>query len=190
LTTLSSQAKYAERRKWSRLLQAVRLAADRVEASGASGEAPDGEQADGAVPDAKRQRMMPPGLRDSWRELRGSADGIERQLQRMDGHATAPVFAFVEGALVVALREGSWLLLDELNLAPPETLERLACVLEVRPPAGSATPAYCGCPSISRRGCPCHSRAESAHIALFWSPLTAPQCPCAEVALLYPTYLL
>lgn len=29
-------------------------------------------------------------------------------------------FAFVEGALVRAVREGCWLLLDEINLAPAE----------------------------------------------------------------------
>ena len=29
-------------------------------------------------------------------------------------------FAFVEGALVRAVREGWWLLLDEINLAPAE----------------------------------------------------------------------
>lgn len=29
-------------------------------------------------------------------------------------------FAFQEGALVQALRHGAWLLLDEINLAPPE----------------------------------------------------------------------
>ncbi len=54
------------------------------------------------------------------------------QLQRGNGDVAAPVFAFVEGALVAALREGSWILLDEINLAPNETLERLAGVLEVR----------------------------------------------------------
>jgi hypothetical protein len=43
------------------------------------------------------------------------------------------VFAFVEGALVAALRDGSWLLLDEVNLAPAETLERLAGIMEARP---------------------------------------------------------
>lgn len=34
-------------------------------------------------------------------------------------------FAFVEGALVKALREGHWLLLDEINLAPSAALQRL-----------------------------------------------------------------
>ncbi len=47
------------------------------------------------------------------------------------------VFAFVEGALVKALREGGWLLLDEVNLAPPETLERLSGLLDG--PGGSLT---------------------------------------------------
>jgi midasin len=54
------------------------------------------------------------------------------QLHRGSGETSAPVFAFVEGALVSALRNGAWLLLDEINLAPNETLERLAGVLEVR----------------------------------------------------------
>lgn len=39
-------------------------------------------------------------------------------------------FAFAEGQLVRALREGWWLLLDEINLAPPEVLERVAGLLE------------------------------------------------------------
>ncbi|KAL3144109.1 hypothetical protein ABBQ32_003899 [Trebouxia sp. C0010 RCD-2024] len=39
-------------------------------------------------------------------------------------------FAFVEGALVKAVREGWWLLLDEINLAPAEALERVAGLLE------------------------------------------------------------
>jgi midasin len=48
----------------------------------------------------------------------------------------------VEGALVKALRHGWWLLLDEINLAPPEVLERIAGILESAHPAGSsASPA-------------------------------------------------
>ncbi len=34
-------------------------------------------------------------------------------------------FAFVEGALVKAVREGWWLLLDEINLAPAEVCHSL-----------------------------------------------------------------
>jgi midasin len=32
-------------------------------------------------------------------------------------------FSFVEGSLVRAVRNGWWILLDEINLASPETLE-------------------------------------------------------------------
>lgn len=41
-------------------------------------------------------------------------------------------FAFVEGVLVKAIREGKWVLLDEINLASAETLQRLSGLLEVR----------------------------------------------------------
>ena len=37
-------------------------------------------------------------------------------------------FAFVEGALVKAVREGWWLLLDEINLAPAEVCHLLPSV--------------------------------------------------------------
>lgn len=40
------------------------------------------------------------------------------------------IFSFVEGAFVSALRNGEWILLDEVNLAPAETLQRLSGVLE------------------------------------------------------------
>lgn len=40
-------------------------------------------------------------------------------------------FSFVEGVLVKALREGKWVLLDEINLASAETLQRLSGLLEV-----------------------------------------------------------
>ena len=37
---------------------------------------------------------------------------------------------FQEGALPIAMRRGHWLLLDEMNLAEPQVLERLNCALE------------------------------------------------------------
>lgn len=40
------------------------------------------------------------------------------------------VFSFVEGPLVKALREGAWVLLDEINLAASETLDSLASLLQ------------------------------------------------------------
>lgn len=40
---------------------------------------------------------------------------------------------FQEGSLPVAMRRGYWLLLDEMNLAEPQVLERLNCALESTP---------------------------------------------------------
>lgn len=44
--------------------------------------------------------------------------------------STGMFFSFVEGAFVTALRNGEWILLDEVNLAPPEILGRIIGVLE------------------------------------------------------------
>ncbi|XP_065866775.1 midasin [Euphorbia lathyris] len=46
------------------------------------------------------------------------------------GASSGMIFSFVEGAFVTALRKGEWILLDEVNLAPPETLQRITGVLE------------------------------------------------------------
>lgn len=40
------------------------------------------------------------------------------------------IFSYVEGAFVNALKNGEWILLDEVNLAPPETLQRVIGVLD------------------------------------------------------------
>ncbi|XP_040370504.1 midasin isoform X3 [Rosa chinensis] len=40
------------------------------------------------------------------------------------------IFSFVEGAFITAMKNGEWVLLDEVNLAPPETLQRIMGVLE------------------------------------------------------------
>lgn len=46
------------------------------------------------------------------------------------GASSGMVFSFVEGVFVTALRNGEWILLDEVNLASPETLQRVIGVLE------------------------------------------------------------
>ncbi|XP_032235337.2 midasin-like isoform X2 [Nematostella vectensis] len=54
-----------------------------------------------------------------------------KQLRKQQKHAeSALAFRFVEGMLVKAVRNGDWVLLDEINLAMPETLECLSGLLE------------------------------------------------------------
>ncbi|CAF1389080.1 unnamed protein product, partial [Rotaria sp. Silwood1] len=43
---------------------------------------------------------------------------------------SALIFRFIEGSLVQALRNGDWILLDEINLASSETLQLLSGILE------------------------------------------------------------
>ena len=52
---------------------------------------------------------------------------LAHQLQQL---SSAFVFHFNEGALVTAIKNGDWILLDEINLASSETLERLSGILE------------------------------------------------------------
>lgn len=55
--------------------------------------------------------------RSKWRDFANEVAAAQEVLAAAEGGVA---FAFVEGALVKALREGCWLLLDEINLAPPE----------------------------------------------------------------------
>ena len=75
----------------------------------------------------RRRRALPEQLVSDWKSFERDLSNAERAVS---GTKSGPVFAFVEGALVTALREGQWILLDEINLAPAETLERLSGVLE------------------------------------------------------------
>lgn len=58
-------------------------------------------------------------------------------------------FAFMEGCLIKAMKNGWWLLLDEINLAPPEVLECLAGVLDPDS-SGSVTLAELGIVAVER----------------------------------------
>ncbi|EWC47023.1 hypothetical protein DRE_03785 [Drechslerella stenobrocha 248] len=57
-----------------------------------------------------------------WKSFATRVSSYDSQLR---GSQQA-IFSFVEGLLVKAVRNGEWVLLDELNLASPETLESIA----------------------------------------------------------------
>jgi hypothetical protein len=81
---------------------------------------------------------LSPDLQRDWQRFAADVDAAERASAAAEGGFA---FAFVEGALVKALKHGWWLLLDEINLAPPEVLERIAGILESSHPVGSNTAA-------------------------------------------------
>ena len=65
-------------------------------------------------------------LADQWKQLETKADTFEKQQKKSDSF----LFSFVEGALVRAMRCGGWILLDEINLASSETIQRLCGLLD------------------------------------------------------------
>lgn len=62
-----------------------------------------------------------------WSKLMRDIESFEMQHVNSAGRL---VFSFVEGPLVRALRNGEWILFDEVNLASQETLESLTILLE------------------------------------------------------------
>lgn len=67
-----------------------------------------------------------------WEKFSRSLEQFEIQLS---GGNSGFAFAFVEGNIVKAVRNGDWVLLDEINLASPDTLESIADLLQSGPDA-------------------------------------------------------
>ncbi len=99
------------------------MAADSLNAGSDSPKAAD------PVHTSKRRKLMTPKydiLRSRWSVFSESFQNLRPQLISGDkNHA----FAFVEGRLVQAVREGEWVLLDEINLASPDTLDSIVSLL-------------------------------------------------------------
>lgn len=124
---LSSVAKSVAAGNWPRLVnlwhEAVRLANSVFSSSHDSPDAGNQEQ-----PSKKRKldSSKYQGLQKRW-------DAFAAQLKDFEAHASQGdakfAFAFVQGKIVRALRNGEWVLLDEINLATPDTLESIASLL-------------------------------------------------------------
>ncbi|KAJ4836844.1 hypothetical protein Tsubulata_018473 [Turnera subulata] len=71
----------------------------------------------------KRKKLLD---EEAWEGFSMKVESAYTQVEASSGM----MFSFVEGAFVTALRNGEWILLDEVNLAPPETLQRIIGVLE------------------------------------------------------------
>ncbi|KAG0491119.1 hypothetical protein HPP92_007982, partial [Vanilla planifolia] len=75
---------------------------------------------------SKRKRPLSEKLLQKWESFSLHLDCVSKKIDVSSGIS----FKFVEGAFVTALRTGQWLLLDEVNLAPLETLQRIISVLD------------------------------------------------------------
>ncbi|KAK9239587.1 hypothetical protein V1525DRAFT_430746 [Lipomyces kononenkoae] len=78
---------------------------------------------------SKRRRVDPvtgQNLLQSWENFAQKIAAFEAQYKNIENSF---VYRFIEGALVRAVRNGHWVLLDEINLAAPDTLEHIADLL-------------------------------------------------------------
>lgn len=66
------------------------------------------------------------GLTVQWKQLRIKLTKLNKQLAEKANIS----FAFIPGSLVNCIKNGDWILLDEINLASSETLECLSTILE------------------------------------------------------------
>ncbi|KAL2888066.1 hypothetical protein HOO65_040403 [Ceratocystis lukuohia] len=65
-------------------------------------------------------------LQPRWEAFSKSLDQFDMQISAGQGNFA---FSFVEGNIIKAVRNGDWILLDEINLASPDTLESIADLL-------------------------------------------------------------
>lgn len=79
---------------------------------------------------SKRRRLEEPkyvALRQKWAAFAEELVEFEGRVAQGD---SGFAFSFVPGKIVKALREGEWVLLDEINLASPDTLESISSLLQ------------------------------------------------------------
>eukprot|EP01018_Ginkgo_biloba_P038909 Gb_21123 [translate_table: standard] len=122
---------FADKKKWDQLLKAFQIAVDKVAKLVELGP-PTFVGLEQRIimetkPTQKRKRSLDKQIMERWQDF---SVNLHRAHRQIEASKTSFAFSFVEGALVKAMRNGHWLLLDEINLAPPETLQRLSGVLE------------------------------------------------------------
>ncbi|PWA97505.1 hypothetical protein CTI12_AA028730 [Artemisia annua] len=112
---LASLRKFATDKKWNELCNGLKKGVRKVVEIG--------------KPEHGLKRKRNPldeELLKKWDIFSTKLEAAHAQINASDGM----VFSFVEGVFITALKKGEWILLDEINLAPPETLQRVIGVLE------------------------------------------------------------
>ncbi|KAG7383928.1 AAA ATPase midasin [Phytophthora pseudosyringae] len=128
-----------EHKDWKKLVKgmrkAIQMAASKLQSSSAADRDAEESESPGS------NKMSTAGsstsvLASQWDTFEAELVRFERQKDQAESHFA---FSFVEGVLVKALREGHWVLLDEINLASSDTLERISTLLEHETSAFSLT---------------------------------------------------
>ena len=107
-------------RKWKKLTKVFNKALSAVKGLSSTSADSDGHR-------TKRMRSLSEALLGRWQSFGKQTERFKRLFEQVKNSF---VFDFEEGALVEAVRKGHWILLDEINLAAAETLQRLSSLLE------------------------------------------------------------
>ena len=110
--------------RWSRALrlwkEALRMARDNFKLSCS---AEDGSTGEPRQKKRKLENKKTLNLQQRWDKFASSLETFQKHI---GSDSKGLIFAFVEGHVVKAAKNGDWLLLDEINLASQDTLESLA----------------------------------------------------------------
>lgn len=121
-------SKCFNKKQWKNVSKLWKEAVKMARATLEKAESPDpGDTTEGA-PKKKRKLSSSEksALLEKWLEFNKGIENFEAQAASLE---SSFVFNFVEGSLVKAVRNGEWLLLDEINLASSDTLESIADLL-------------------------------------------------------------
>ena len=117
--------KCISKQKWTNVVklfnEAFKMAAKVFTTSPSDEKKENGEHKKRKLNDNEKEVMFA-----KWSDFHEKVKIFDAQSQSIDNSF---VFDFVEGSLVKAVKNGDWLLLDELNLASPDTLESIADLL-------------------------------------------------------------
>ncbi|KAL8721540.1 MAG: hypothetical protein Q9225_001794 [Loekoesia sp. 1 TL-2023] len=120
-------AKAISKNRWSRALTLWREAAKMVEATFMSRKTRTQHVAE--EPSTKKRKLDSQRLQSLRKRWEFFANQLETFQKHLESGSKGFAFSFVEGNLVKAARNGDWVLLDEINLAAPDTLDSLADLL-------------------------------------------------------------
>ncbi|GJJ10497.1 hypothetical protein Clacol_004723 [Clathrus columnatus] len=125
--------------KWKKAVglwkECVRLALEKIQARDQdeidmTGNGPD-EEKDSTNDGPRKRRKLQQGIhqvrQSDWIDFLKDVNLFDMEHVRGQSRLA---FRFIEGPLVRALREGTWVLLDEINLASSETLECISSILQ------------------------------------------------------------
>jgi midasin len=120
---LDSIAKTYIKQKWNTLVtgfnNAIQMAKKVAEQQSQSGVVADKTK--------KSKKTIESSVFREWEDFSNHVRQFKQQIQQIQSQF---LFSFVEGSLVKAIKNGHWILLDEINLATQETLECLSGLLQ------------------------------------------------------------